>query len=49
MNCAFRYIGYLILAFTVGVVLTFFLPTGVLAVIEAVILIAAVILWLARR
>ena len=49
MNCAYKVIGYLLLSFTAGVVLTYILPTGILAIIEAVLLIAAVILWLTKR
>ena len=42
-------IGYLVLAFGAGMLVTYFLPCGILVIIEALIIIAAGALCLAGR
>ena len=49
MKCSIKIIGYIVLAFGAGIVLTYFLPTGVLVVTEAVIIVAAGLLWLFNK
>lgn len=41
-----KLLGYLVLAFGAGIILTYFLPCSVLVVIEAIIIIAAGVLYL---
>ena len=46
MKCTYRIIGYLVLAFGCGIVLTYLLPIKLLVIIETVLMIVAGILWL---
>ena len=46
MKCSYKLIGYLVLAFGCGVVLTYLLPIKILVIIETILIIAAGILWL---
>ncbi|MBQ7161000.1 MAG: hypothetical protein IJR90_04770 [Clostridia bacterium] len=46
MKCTTKLIGYLVLAFGCGIVLTYLLPIKLLVIIEAVLIIAAGVLWL---
>ncbi len=49
MKCTYRIVGYLVLAFGLGVALTYLLPIKFLAIIETVLIIAAGALWLTGR
>lgn len=49
MKCTSKLLGYLVLAFGAGIVLTYFLPAFILVIIEGVIIIGAGILWLIKR
>ena len=49
MNCSYKIVGYLVLAFGAGVALTYFLPVTVLVIIETVMIIAAGLLWLLNK
>lgn len=53
MRCSAKFLckiaGYLVLAFGVGVLLTYFLPCSVLVAIEAVIIIASGLVYLLNR
>lgn len=49
MKCSAKLLGYLILAFGAGILLTYFLPAFILVIIEAAIIIGAGLLWLNRR
>ena len=46
MKCSYKLIGYLVLAFGCGIALTYLLPVKILVIIEAVLIIAAGLLWL---
>lgn len=49
MRFTCKLVGYLVLAFGVGIIVTYFLPAFILVIIEAAIIIAAGILWLTKR
>lgn len=49
MNCSYKTIGYIVLAFGAGIALTYFLPIKLLVIVETVLLIAAGVLWLIKK
>lgn len=49
MKCTAKLLGYIILAFGAGILLTYFLPAFILVIIESAIIIGAGILWLNNR
>ena len=49
MKCTYKVVGYVVLAFGVGVGLTYLMPIKLLCVIETVLIIAAGILWLTGK
>lgn len=48
-NGLFKALGFIVLSFGCGVLLAFFLPTYFLAVIEAVVIIAAGLLYILQK
>jgi len=48
-NSLLKMLGFIILSFGCGILLAFFLPTYFLAVIEAVVIIAAGILYILQK
>ena len=46
MKCTYKAIGYLVLAFGLGIALTFLLPIKLLVILETILIIAAGVLWL---
>ncbi|MBQ4556380.1 MAG: hypothetical protein IJA60_01865 [Clostridia bacterium] len=49
LKCAAKLVGLTILAFGMGLLLSFFLPDGFLVVIEAVVIIAIGILYFSMK
>ncbi|MBQ3099768.1 MAG: hypothetical protein IJC50_02145 [Clostridia bacterium] len=49
MKCTAKILGYLVLAFGAGILLTYFLPAFILVIIETAIIIGVGILWLNNR
>lgn len=49
MKCTAKLLGYLVLAFGAGILLTYFLPAFILVIIETAIIIGVGILWLNNR
>ena len=48
-KCAARLVGLVILAFGLGLLLSFFLPSGLLVVIEALVIIGIGILYFSSK